>query len=653
MKTIRITHLALLNFKGIRSLEIDFDEKETNIYGANAAGKTTVFDAVCWVLFGKDSQGRKDFNIKTLDSDGEPIERLPHSVSLSLAVDGEEIQLRKDYTELWTKKRGSVEEVFTGHEAKCFYNDVPLSVKEYTAKIAEICDEQVFKLITSPFHFTSLKKDAQRAMLMDLAGGVSEEDIIAENPDFYELTKWLAGKTAEEFSRELSSKKKTVREGISTIPARIDERRRSMPEECDWPLIENEIKTESAALADIDRQIEDRCHAYDAAAQQQDKVLKQIWDLRSQITAGKNSIKRELDDKYNEACRAQDAAIDKIMSFKNERRLKAITLPGLQQELDNLKSKRERLLSEWKFVKAQTFTEPDDEDFVCPTCHRPLEVDDVAAKIEEMRVAFNENRAIMLEHNKALGIETKTAIEAKEKELKDTNDKIFRLDSGIAELENSEVVKREIKKPDYDAAIAADDNIRQLEKQTADWQQQLDSLKASASAPDVSGLKAQKSAIQSNIDGLKQRLAAKDAITAANKRIAELEAEYRARQAELAQLEGMEYTVAQFVKARTAKVESSINGLFKLVRFKLYEKQINGGETETCEAMVDGVPFSDLNSAARINAGLDIINAFSASTGITAPVFVDNRESVTTLIGTKAQLVNLIVDGNCKQLKIN
>lgn len=184
MKTIRITHLALLNFKGIRSLEVDFDEKETNICGANATGKTTVFDAVCWVLFGKDSQGRKDFNIKTLDSDGKPIERLPHSVSLSLDVEGEEIQLRKDYTEHWTKKRGSVEEVFTGHEVKCYYNDVPLSVKEYSTKIAEICDEQVFKLVTNPFFFTSLKKDMQRAMLMDLADDITDEDIINGNPDF-------------------------------------------------------------------------------------------------------------------------------------------------------------------------------------------------------------------------------------------------------------------------------------------------------------------------------------------------------------------------------------------------------------------------------------------------------------------------------------
>ncbi len=94
MKEIVIRQLTLLNFKGIRSLTIDFDENETNIYGANAAGKTTVFDAFRWVLFGKDSNDRKDFNIKTIGTDGKAIERIPHEVTACIEVGGEEIILK-------------------------------------------------------------------------------------------------------------------------------------------------------------------------------------------------------------------------------------------------------------------------------------------------------------------------------------------------------------------------------------------------------------------------------------------------------------------------------------------------------------------------------------------------------------------------------
>ena len=168
MKKIVIRQICLLNFKGIRNLTVNFDEYETYIYGNNGTGKTTLFDSFTWLLFGKDSKDRKDFNIKTLDENNKPIERIPHEVSATIEVNGEEITLRKCYNENWTKKRGSAVETFNGHSVECYYNDVPCSVTEYTKKIADICDEKVFKLITSPTFFTSQKKEFQRGMLFQL-----------------------------------------------------------------------------------------------------------------------------------------------------------------------------------------------------------------------------------------------------------------------------------------------------------------------------------------------------------------------------------------------------------------------------------------------------------------------------------------------------
>ena len=138
MKSIVIRQLTLLNFKGIRNLTVDFDLNETNIFGYNGTGKTTIFDAFTWLLFGKDSKDRKDFNIKTLDANNQPIERIPHEVTACIEVNGEEINLKKCYNEVWTKKRGSAVETFNGHSVECFYNDVPCSVTEYAKKIAEL-----------------------------------------------------------------------------------------------------------------------------------------------------------------------------------------------------------------------------------------------------------------------------------------------------------------------------------------------------------------------------------------------------------------------------------------------------------------------------------------------------------------------------------
>ncbi|MBO5874523.1 MAG: hypothetical protein J6Q35_05805, partial [Rikenellaceae bacterium] len=188
-----------------------------------------------------------------------------------------------------------------------------------------------------------------------------------------------------------------------------------------------------------------------------------------------------------------------------------------------------------------------------------------------------------------------------------------------------------------------------LRNKATDLQNQLNQ---EITAPATSDLSERKRAIEDNIRNNKVWLADRERIANNNKRIAELEKEYTESQAQLAELEGVEYNIQQFSKARIEQVESRINGMFNLVKFKMFEQQINGGEIETCEATVNGVPFSDLNDAMKINAGLDIINAISRANGIVAPIFIDNRESVCEIVSGLAQIVNLIVDANCKTLKI-
>lgn len=649
MKEIIILRLTLLNFKGIRSLTVDFDEHETNIYGANAAGKTTVFDAFRWVLFGKDCNDRKDFNIKTIGADGKPIERLPHEVTADLVVDGEQITLKKCYVEKWTKKRGSAVETFSGHAVECYYNDVPCSVKEYEAKVSEICDEQVFKLITNPLFFTSQKKDFQRGMLINLTGDVTNQELVDENTEFSELVGMLSGKTVEELKREVASKKRKIKDGIDNIPARIDERKRDMPEVLDWSAIETNIKVHEYEITQLDAQIADRSKAFNEITKHKQEVAKQLSEVKSSITARQFELKDKLLADYNESRRAHDTAVQRATTLRNERRVKGLALPRLEKELASLKEKREGMIAEWRNIKAMTFAEPDRNDFICPTCKRPLEADDVEAKIEDLRISFNADKSKRLESNKTIGIETKNAIEAKEAEIKAINDGCFKLDNEIVEIENSASYKTEPTEPNIEPMIEADSTLQGLKAKAANLQTELDK---EVSAPDTSDLQELKSKHQEAINADKVKLHNRETIANSNKRIKELEDEYKTNQDELARLEGIEFTIQQFCKARIEHVESRINGMFKLVRFKMYEQQINGGEIETCEATVNGVPFSDLNNAMKINAGLDIINAICAANGIIAPIFIDNRESVSDIVSTQSQIVNLIVDGNCKTLKI-
>ena len=152
-----------------------------------------------------------------------------------------------------------------------------------------------------------------------------------------------------------------------------------------------------------------------------------------------------------------------------------------------------------------------------------------------------------------------------------------------------------------------------------------------------------RNSLVAGIDTLKSRQMKREQIEKNNQRIAELEKSLRMQSEELAQLEGIEFTMAAFSKARTEAIESKINGLFDFVKFRLFETQINGGEVETCEAMVNGVPFSDANTAGQFNAGIDIINAICRFEGISAPIFADGSESVNTLHPTQSQVIRLFV----------
>ena len=217
---IRINKLTLQNFKGIKSLVINADGKSLDIFGDNATGKTTVFDAFTWLLFNKDSLGRADFGIKTQDHNGNVIHNLEHSVECELAIDNSILTLKKVYAEKWTKKRGSAEAEFTGHETKYFVNEVPTTKKEYEQKIADVIDEELFKIITNPLYFNEhLKWQERRAILLNLCGGdINDADIIANTPQFSPLLEELKGRTVQEYKKIVQSKQTAINDELKAIP---------------------------------------------------------------------------------------------------------------------------------------------------------------------------------------------------------------------------------------------------------------------------------------------------------------------------------------------------------------------------------------------------------------------------------------------------
>lgn len=645
-KSIIISKIDFLNFKGIRDLSVEFDQELTSIYGDNGIGKTTIFDGITWVLFGKDSKDRKSFGIKTYDENNHVIPRIPHEVTVTLLVDDEEVTLCRRYNEKWTKKRGSAEEVFDGHEEERLYNGVPCSMKEYNEKIASLCSEEVFKFITNPLYFTKQKADVQRAMLFRMAGGVSDADIASGNREFENLLSKLTGKNLDEFKREIQAKKRKIKNELDMIPSRIDERKRDMPTSEDWDTLEKELESKKKALEDIEQQLIDASKAAEVSNQHKMTLIKEAGKIQEKKAERQFKIKEDILAEY----RQQQSARNKLVSAISAEESTIATLKTRIQEYDNslvkLAQDREYLISEWNSINAEQLTFNEDE-FICPTCKRRFEVHEIESRQQEISETFLKNKSERLERNKQAGMGIKRKREEIEQLKLQAEVNVSSKQAWIDEQKASSLYINELVEPETASVIAADREYIELCNQETELRNQINN-EADTSSSDNSELIEGKRTIVSSIDELKKMLSKKEAIERNNARISELETMMRKQSQEYAELEGIEFTITSFSKARIEAVERKINGMFKTVKFKMFEQQINGGEVETCEAIVGGVPFSDLNDAGKINAGLDIINAICDFEGVYAPIVIDNAESVNELLPTKSQQIRLVVSKDKK-----
>ena len=639
MKTVIIKEIRLLNFKGLRDLTVEFDPALTEIYGRNGIGKTSIFDGFTWLLFGKNSEDRKQFGIKTYDEAGNIIPKLPHEVSAVLLVDGEVVTLCRRFNEKWTKKRGSAVEEFVGHEEERLYNNVPCSVKEWNEKIAAICPEQVFKFITNPLYFTAQSADTQRSMLFRMAGGITDEEIAAGNADFAALLASLTGKTMEEYKKEIAAKKRRLKAEIEAIPERIDERRRDVPEAEDWAAIEAELRQKQEALAKVEEQITDAAKAYAAANEARLDKIRKIGDLKNERLALELKIKDEVQALYRSDKAKQRAAAEDLELAKRDKAAAERDLANARRELETLTKRREELLEQWRSINGRRLVF-DESEFICPTCKRRFEIEEIESRQQEITENFNRRNAADLEENNRRGKENKARMEEVQEYIRNCEALIAKLEAIIAEIEAGGILSAKLVEPDATPAIEANAEYIALGRQIDALEKEVASAEP---ASDDELLREGRNSLVAGIDTLKSRLMKREQIEKNNQRIAELEKSLRTQSEELAQLEGIEFTMAAFSKARTEAIESKINGLFDFVKFRLFETQINGGEVETCEAMVNGVPFSDANTAGQFNAGIDIINAICRFEGISAPIFADGSESVNTLHPTQSQVIRLFV----------
>jgi len=649
---VKLLRLTLKNFKGIRRFELDAGGEDVTVYGDNATGKTTLFDAFTWLLFDKDSGNRKDFDIKTLGPDGEPEHGLEHEVEGLLDLGGKRIALRKVYYEKWTKKRGSAEKQFTGHTTDYYIDGVPVKKSEYQARIALIADENVFRLLTDPTYFNEqLHWQERRRILLDVCGDVSDSDVIAADSGLARLPAILDGRSLDDHRKVLAARRTEINRELEKIPVRIDEVLRGLP---DLSAVEDDragVARSIAGLKSRRNAKEQELARLESGGELAEKT-KALRTVEAELLELERQHRARVDDRIRREKRRLDEIQDEANGLQADVRSKQRELESNNAAVQRLESKIQRLRERWHTVNDRAFEFEQDE--VCPTCGQTLPKERLDAAREQALADFNRRKAQELEEINADG----KAAAAEAEELRNLNgaleQDIEKAQARLAALEEQGAeVRARIDDLEREAEAFADDPAHAQKVAEKHALEVAIAELRTGSAERRAAVERDITAVETEIASLEASLARMDQRTRGKARIEDLKARERDLAAEYERIEEELHLTERFVRTKVSLLEAKINSRFELARFKLFNVLVNGGVEECCETLYRGVPYSTaLNNGARINVGLDIINTLSEHYDIAPPIWIDNAEAVTELIPTSGQMIRLVVSGSDEALRI-
>lgn len=639
--------LKIRNFKGIKEQDIEFSPISTTVCGENATGKTTVVDAFTWLLFEKDSKGRSQFEIKTLEN-GEPLHGLDHSVEGIFKIDGRQLKLKKVYREVWTKRRGEDQETFTGHEIERFINDIPSKKSEYEKKIGQLIDEKIFQLLTDPLYFSQqLGWKERRATLFALTGGeVTKEDVFEANPNLGLIEEDLEDKTVEELKKALSYQRRELNKKRENIPVRI-ETLNSTIKVIDTEAIKVRTKLIKGSIQKLEDQMLDATKLGEEQLKKQDNLYKLKSKLREIEYDTQNNIK-DPDEEIKSQIREFR---NKIRELEVEENGEKRTIKTLEKSIERGERTLEKLRNDYK-REAEKELSIDENIKVCPTCQRAFPEEEVESKVMELEENFKTNQVRELKHLREEG-------QSMAKEVGEYKEELDQAKNKLQEVQKELQTLREVIE-DREAMIGSKPktDINSLLNQNEEYQEiksKIEKLKSDIQSQDHSTilkeLKSKKAKLELELKETEKQLHQEEINAETKVKIESLMEEEKELSQKINNIEQKENIADKFIITRAELIEKNINEKFEKVSFRLFKKQVNGALDETCDVLVDGVPFDNVNTAGQVNAGLDVINSLCKHYDIYTPIFIDNRESVNELINTDSQLINLKVTRH-KNLRI-
>lgn len=640
MNEIRLLNLAIDNFKGQRHVRLDFDGQNASIYGDNATGKTTLYDAVTWLLFGKDSRGQSDFEVKPLGTDGKVLDHAAiTSVEAAFCSADGEISLRKTYYEKWSTRRGGAVETFDGNTSDYFVDDVPAKKYEYERRVSELVSEDVFRMLTGVTCFClDMDWRERRKVLFDVCGVATDREIMSGSEQFSHLLEAMGRLSLDDYKKKILAERKGLSGARSDVPVRLDECQKTVEELAglDFDALRTDRNRLNAKREKLSAELLKLEHnsLLDSKYNEQGKLQNQLVMLRNENAAHRNGQLIPPGDDGAGLRRELDTLMWNINRWSMERAATAQSIKQSDREVDHCRLR-------WAEINARQFA-----GGACPTCGQVL----TGALLDRANAQFE------LEKSTQLNDVVADAQRFKERAVRETTQK---------EALEGEIAEGERRSEELSGLIAALKPIQPPEildlpnfaANCAELSERISALNTDIAA--ISGesgsiqaeTRAKIAAFSEEITTIDGTLYKEEILRFTKERMDKLREEAREAAVRIEALDEALFLCEAFTRHKTHFIEDTINSRFQLAQFRLFVEQVNGGLSDCCDVTCGGVPYGSLNSGARINVGMDVIATLSEHYGVRVPLFVDNAESVTALAGAGTQAIRLVVSAQDKELR--
>ena len=645
MKLLRLT---LDNFKGTKHFSLDLPEGcSAAVYGENGTGKTTLADAWCWLLFGVDSKGQSDsknggFQVSTKGTSG-----LDYSVSAVIEVDGHTHTLRRVYREEFSRKNGESEKGQAKNHTDYYLDDTPLKTKkQYDAFIDTLFpSREIGRALTIPSYFPrDLEPGSRRELLLKLfSPEITEDSVMDRHPELARLRTYKGYKTVEQYRDWAKAQRTAVNKELDSIPGRIDEANLAKREEVPTPeddAVFQRLQAEKAKLAMKISAIRSGSAQMDAIRRKSETeallserraaYMGKFLHANDALNADAQALRKEISDK--------ERAVFLLKRKKEER---ILFMEGIRKEIDHLGEK-------WQEWQGKRF---DESSTVCPTCGQSLPPE----QIQEAREKFNLTCSETIRQIEEQGTQLRERLKRDSAAVKEEQKTITAAEQELAELQEKldKLAAAIVTPPPFEET----EDFRKLTKEIEGLRQEEAILKVSAEKQ-LAPLLEKEEAIQQRLDELARKRLNVEMNRQQEQRIRDLLAKQKELNLQLTTLDDGLTLADQFIRLRAMDLEEDINSHFEVVRWKLFDIQVNGGVKTCCEAMADNdngifVEYgSNLNDGRRIQAGVDIINAITKATGVTAPIWIDGAGELTKKLNTQSQCVRLYASEADKVLRV-